>query len=51
MMNLIASFGFAILIFSVVLIAGLWLAFCLFPTSKPGKTFFRIFIDGDYDGK
>lgn len=50
-MIIIASFIFAVLIFSTVIIAGLWLAFYVFPETKPGRAFYRIFIDGDYDGQ
>jgi hypothetical protein len=49
-MNIIYTFVFAAFVFASVIISGLWLVFWIFPMSKPGKTFFRIFVDGDYDG-
>jgi hypothetical protein len=49
-MILFYYFIFAAMTFAAVIVVGLLLVFWLFPMSKPGKAFFRIFVDGDYDG-
>lgn len=50
-MNIFMLFLFIVIMFSAVIVFGLWIVFYVFPSSNPGKTFFRIFVDGDYDGQ